>query len=225
MAKLGHIRFIYKPVLFFACLLPFAWLLARALQLGGLDLGANPVEEIQDTLGIWGLRLLLATLAITPLRLLTGLAWLLQFRRMLGLFAFFYVALHFLNYLVLDQTLSLALIVEDIVKRPFITIGFSAFVLLVPLAVTSTAGWRRRLRHRWQQLHYSIYLVGILVCWHFYWQVKKDISEPLIYIVILTALLIPRLLQRRKRRQKARSRQGAGGSTGASTLTRREIHE
>ncbi len=198
MPKLRHIRFVYKPIVFAACLMPFVWLLAMAFELGDLDLGANPVEKIQDTLGIWGLRFVLVTLSITPVRQLTKMNWLLQFRRMLGLFAFFYVAMHFLNYLVLDQTFSLSLILEDITERPFITIGFTAFLLLIPLAITSTAGWRRRLAKRWQQLHYSVYLVGLLGCWHFYWQVKKDLSEPLIYVGILVLLLIPRLLKWRQ---------------------------
>jgi len=204
MPTLRQIRHVYKPVLFGACLLPLAWVLAGAFEFHGLSLGPNPVEKIQDTFGIWALRLILLTLAITPLRLLTGQAWLLRFRRMLGLFGFSYAALHFLNYLVLDQMFDFRLIMEDITKRPFITIGFSALLLLIPLAITSTSGWRRRLGKRWQQLHYAVYLIGILVCWHFYWQVKKDIREPLFYIGALTLLLIPRLVKWRRHRQRAR---------------------
>ena len=115
---------------------------------------------------------------------------------MLGLFAFAYVALHFLNYLVLDQTFDIAGIIEDIVERPFITIGFSALLMLIPLAITSTNGWRRKLGSRWRVLHRLVYVIGIFACWHFYWQVKKDISEPMIYIGILTLLLGLRLWKR-----------------------------
>ncbi len=204
MPKIKHIRFVFKPIVFLACLTPFVWVLARAFELGDLNLGANPVEEIQDTLGIWGLRFILITLSITPLRQLTRKNWLLQFRRMLGLFAFFYVAMHFLNYLVLDQTFSFPLIIEDIIERPFITIGFTAFLLLIPLAVTSTSGWRRQLAKRWQQLHYLVYLIGALGCWHFYWQVKKDLTEPLIYVGILALLLTTRLVKWARRRKQSR---------------------
>ncbi len=115
---------------------------------------------------------------------------------MLGLFAFAYVTLHFLNYLVLDQTFDIAGIIEDIVERPFITIGFSALLMLIPLAITSTNGWRRKLGLRWRILHRLVYVIGIFACWHFYWQVKKDISEPMIYIGILTLLLGLRLWKR-----------------------------
>lgn len=182
--------------MFALCLLPMAWLLLGLAGLGGLDPGPNPVEAIQDHLGIWGLRLILVTLAVTPVRLAIGQAWPLQFRRMLGLFAFTYCSLHFLNYLLLDQTLDIAAIAEDILERPFITIGFVAVLLMVPLAVTSTNGWRRRLGVRWLQLHRLVYVTAMLACWHFYWQVKKDVTEPLIYIVILTVLLGIRLWRR-----------------------------
>lgn len=165
-------------------------------MIGSLSLGPNPVEEIQDDMGIWALRLIMVTLAITPLRHLTGRVWLLQFRRMLGLFAFMYAALHFLNYIVLDQFFDFAEIIEDILERPFITVGFSALLMLIPLAVTSTNKWRRKLGTRWQYLHRLVYVIGILGCWHFYWQVKKDTTEPLIYIGILTALLSFRLWRR-----------------------------
>lgn len=165
-------------------------------MVGSLRLGPNPVEDIQDTMGIWALRFIMVTLAITPLRHLTGYVWLLQFRRMLGLFAFTYVALHFLNYLVLDQTFNFTEIIEDVVERPFITVGFSAFLMLIPLAITSTNGWRRKLGARWLTVHRLVYVIGIFACWHFYWQVKKDLTEPLIYVGILTALLGIRLWRR-----------------------------
>lgn len=189
MPTLRQIRFVWKPIVFLCCLGPLVWLLLHVFAVGSLRLGPNPIEEIQDTMGIWALRFIMATLAITPLRHLTGWVWLLQFRRMLGLFVFAYVAIHFLNYLVLDQTFDFAGIIEDIVERPFITVGFSALLMLIPLAVTSTNGWRRKLGPRWRILHRLVYAIGIFACWHFYWQVKKDIGEPLIYICILALLL------------------------------------
>jgi sulfoxide reductase heme-binding subunit YedZ len=193
---LRQIRIVWKPIVFLGCLGPLIWLLLHVFAVGSLRLGPNPIEEIQDTMGIWALRFIVATLSITPLRHLTGQVWLLQFRRMLGLFAFAYVALHFLNYLVLDQTFDFAGIVEDILKRPFITVGFSAFLMLIPLAATSTNGWRRKLGRRWRALHRLVYVIGIFACWHFFWQVKKDIGEPMIYIGILTLLLGWRLWRR-----------------------------
>ncbi len=195
MPTARQIRLIGKPVVFVLAVLPLAWLIARAAGVGP-GLGPNPIEALQDGLGIWALRLILITLAITPLRLALGKPWPLQFRRMLGLFAFTYAALHFANYLLLDQTLLWSAIVEDIVKRPFITVGFAAVVLLVPLAITSTTGWRRRLGKRWLVLHRAVYLIGILACWHFWWQVKKDITEPAIYVAILTVLLGIRVWRR-----------------------------
>jgi sulfoxide reductase heme-binding subunit YedZ len=199
--SLRQIRFFWKPVAFLLCLAPLAILLLRIFEIAGLHLGPNPVEDIQNTLGIWGIRFILLTLAITPLHRATGKAWLLRFRRMFGLFAFAYCGLHFLNYLVLDQTFDINSIFEDILERPFITIGFSAIVLMTPLAITSTDAWRRRLGMRWPQLHRLVYVIGILACWHFYWQVKKDITEPMIYISILTLLLGARLWRRYRRRE------------------------
>jgi sulfoxide reductase heme-binding subunit YedZ len=200
--SLRQIRFLWKPAAFLLCLIPFVYLTLSILEVGSLRLGPNPIEEIQDTLGIWALRFLVITLAVSPLRWITGKNWLVQFRRMFGLFAFSYAALHFLNYLVLDQTLNFSEIIEDILERPYITIGFSTLVLMMPLAVTSTNAWRRRLGQKWQSLHRLVYIIGILACWHFFWQVKKDISEPLIYISILALLLgmrLWRLNQKRKR--------------------------
>ena len=196
MPSLRQVRRYYKPVVFAACLVPLVLLLLRIFEIGDFSLGPNPVEDIQDSLGIWAIRFIMITLAVTPLRVITGQNWLLQFRRMFGLFAFTYAGLHFLNYLVLDQTLDVAIILEDIVERPFITVGFGALMLMVPLAITSTSGWRRRLGVRWQQLHRLVYATGILACWHFFWQVKKDIREPMIYIVILALLLGFRLWRR-----------------------------
>lgn len=205
MPSLRHIRFLWKPVLFLLCLAPLGYLILSIFEIGALRLGPNPVEEIQDTLGIWALRFILLTLAISPLRWISGKNWILQFRRMIGLFAFSYASLHFLTYLVLDQTLNFAEIFEDILERPYITIGFSAFVMLIPLAVTSTNGWRRRLAGKWQALHRLVYIIGILACWHFFWQVKKDITEPMIYIFILTLLLGMRVWRWRQKENESRS--------------------
>ena len=196
MDTLTQIRLIWKPLVFAACLVPFGLVVGDTLNITG-TLGANPVEEILDRFGNWGLRFIMITLAITPLRRLTGWNWLARFRRMLGLFTFFYVLLHFLTWLILDQGVLLAAIIEDIAKRPFITIGFAALLLLLALAVTSTNGMRRRLGRRWQKLHNSVYVIAILGVWHYWWQVKQDITEPAIYAAILAALLGIRLWWRR----------------------------
>lgn len=188
MNTLNKIRYIAKPVVFALCLVPATLVVTDAFALTG-SLGANPVEAIQDRFGIWGLRFILIALAVTPLRKVSGWNWLARFRRMLGLFAFFYVLMHFLTWLFLDQGLLFSAIIEDILERPFITIGFAALVLLLAMAATSTAGLRRRMGTRWQQLHYSVYAVGILGVWHFWWQVKLDTSEPAVYAAILAALL------------------------------------
>jgi sulfoxide reductase heme-binding subunit YedZ len=166
----------------------------------GLGLGANPIDELMDRLGEWGLRLLLATLCVTPLAVTLRKPWLMGFRRMLGLFAFTYLALHFLNWLVLDQWFDAAAIAADIAERPYITVGFTAFVLLVPLAVTSTAAWMRRLGRRWHQLHRLIYPAAILGCTHFWWQVKADWREPALYAAVLALLLAWRVRRARRRR-------------------------
>jgi methionine sulfoxide reductase heme-binding subunit len=181
-------RRVMKASVFIACSLPLMWLIARAFEWGG-TLGANPVEMIQDTLGQWGLRFLVIALAITPLRDWFNATWLIPLRRMLGLFAFAYVLLHFLTWLILDQGLYWSGIIEDIAKRPFITIGFLALVLLVPLAVTSTNRMMRRLGKRWKRLHRLVYPISVLAVWHYYWQVKADVREPLIYAAIVAVLL------------------------------------
>ncbi len=198
MDTITQIRFLWKPLVFLACLLPFLLVAGDAFELTG-SLGANPVEEILDRFGNWGLRFVMVTLAVTPLRRLTGWNWLARFRRMLGLFTFFYVLLHFLTWLVLDQGVLMSAIVEDIVERPFITIGFVALLLLTALAATSTSGMRRRLGRRWQHLHYTVYAAAVLGVWHYWWQVKKDITEPLIYTAILAILLGARLLAAKRR--------------------------
>lgn len=193
---------LLKAVLFLGALAPFAVLLVDAFTDG---LGADPVKSITHRTGWWTLALLLVTLSITPLRRLTGYNRLVQQRRMLGLFAFFYATLHLATYVVLDQTLDLSYVGEDIAKRPYITIGFTAWLLLVPLALTSTKGSMRRLGKRWTKLHRLVYLVAVLGVIHFYWQVKKDVREPLIFAAILAVLLAFRLIPRRSgpRPQKA----------------------
>jgi methionine sulfoxide reductase heme-binding subunit len=198
------VRRVIKPVLFIACLLPLTWLLARAFGFGG-SLGANPIELIQDTLGQWGLRFLVITLAITPLRDWFNASWLVSLRRMLGLFAFTYVLLHFLTWLVLDQGLYWSGVLADIAKRPFITLGFLAFVLLMPLAITSTNKMMRRLGKRWKTLHRLVYLIAILGVWHYYWQVKADVREPLIYAAIVAVLLGWRIWKSRRSVMRSRT--------------------
>jgi len=183
-------RRLLKPALFVLCSLPLAWLAARAFGVGGLGLGVNPIDELMDRLGEWGLRLLLATLCVTPLAVALRKPWLMGVRRMLGLFAFTYLTLHFLNWLVLDQWFDAAAIAADIAERPYITVGFTAFVLLIPLAVTSTAAWMRRLGRRWHQLHRLVYPAAVLGCTHFWWQVKADWREPALYAAVLALLLL-----------------------------------
>jgi sulfoxide reductase heme-binding subunit YedZ len=199
--NLRQIRFIWKPVVFLVCLIPAFHAAGDVYGITG-DLGANPVENLQDRFGNWGLRFLIITLAISPFRLRSGWNWLARFRRMLGLFAFFYVLMHFLTWLLLDQGLYLSAIIEDIAKRPFITIGFAAFVILLSLAVTSTAGMRRRLGRRWQKLHNWIYVAAILGVWHYWWQVKLDVSDPAIYASALAVLLLYRIWYRYKNPRK-----------------------
>lgn len=203
-----QIRFIGKPIVFLACLVPALLIAGDTLGVTG-SLGANPVEEIQDRFGNWALRFILVALAVSPLRKITGWNWLARFRRMLGLFAFFYVFMHFLVWLLLDQSLEWSAITEDIVERPFITIGFAALLLLTAMAATSTAAMRRRLGRRWQQLHYSAYIVGILGVWHYWWQVKLDAREPMVYALILGVLLGLRVWFSRRKVASAVARQAA----------------
>lgn len=191
------IRRVWKPLAHAACALPLVVLLLELLGVGPFRIGPNPALAIRDTLGSWGLRLLLVTLAMTPLRLATGQAWPLAFRRLLGLWSFAYVLLHFVTYFVLDRAIEIDIIVGDIARRPYITIGAAAFLLMVPLAVTSTAGWRRQLGPRWTRLHRLVYPVAILGCWHYYWLVKRDVREPLLYAAILVVLLAWRFGARR----------------------------
>jgi sulfoxide reductase heme-binding subunit YedZ len=180
-----------KVAIFLICLIPFADLVWRSIH---SELGANPVEFLQHATGDWTLRFLIFTLCITPFRKLFNLPDLIRLRRMLGLFAFFYVCLHFITYLGPDQQFDLAGMWKDVAKRPFITVGFTAFVLLIPLAITSTAGWIRRLGgKRWQMLHRSIYFAAVLGVIHYYWLVKSDVREPLFYGTLVAILLLWRL--------------------------------
>jgi sulfoxide reductase heme-binding subunit YedZ len=182
-----------KPALFVAWLLPLARLAWKALNHG---LGANPIQVITFSTGTWTLVFLMLTLTVTPLRNLSKLYGLIQYRRMLGLFAFFYGCLHFLTYIWLDQFFDLHSIWKDIFKRPFITAGFTAFVLMIPLALTSTQKAIRRLGKRWQVLHRLIYVSAIAAVIHYIWLVKKDVRRPLIYASILAILLVYRILVR-----------------------------
>ncbi|HQR51064.1 MAG TPA: protein-methionine-sulfoxide reductase heme-binding subunit MsrQ [Methylophilaceae bacterium] len=180
-----------KAVLFVIALLP----LARLLVLGFADqLGANPIEFVIRSNGTWALSFVLITLAVTPLRRLAGAGWLAGLRRMLGLYAFFYACLHVLSYIWLDQWFDWAAIGKDIVKHPFILAGFTAFLLLVPLAVTSTDAMLRRLGKRWKKLHQTLYLIAPIAVLHYFWLVKKDITQPVIYALLLALLLGLRLL-------------------------------
>ena len=180
-----------KVPIFLLCLAPLGFLVWRTLT---GNLGANPVEFIQHATGDWTLRFLVFTLCITPLRKILKLPELIRFRRMLGLFAFFYACLHFLTYLGPDQSFDLKAIWKDVAKRPFVTVGFTAFVLLIPLALTSTAGWIRRLGgRRWQMLHRAIYISAICGVIHYYWLVKSAVLRPLTYGAIVAALLLWRL--------------------------------
>ena len=195
------VRWVVKPIVFALSLGPVLWLAWRSAN---ARLGANPLEAVTHATGDWTLRFLLLTLMVTPLRAATGWNWLVRFRRMLGLFAFFYGTLHLLTYLWFDQFFSWPDILLDIPKRPFITVGFGAFVLLVPLALTSTAGWIRRLGgRRWQALHRLIYLAAVLGVVHYWWLVKADISLPRAYATILALLLAARAAVAWRRRPKA----------------------
>ena len=180
-----------KPVIFLVCASPLGLLGLRAFH---GDLGANPVEFVQHFTGDWTLRFLLITLAVTPLRKLLNLPDLIRFRRMFGLFAFFYVCLHFLTYIGPDQSFDFAGMLKDVAKRPFITVGFAGFVLLIPLAITSTTAWIRRLGGKnWQALHRLVYIAALCGIVHYYWLVKSDHRLPLLYASLLAVLLLYRL--------------------------------
>jgi sulfoxide reductase heme-binding subunit YedZ len=183
----------HKPLLFIVCSIPAGQL---AYQAWTGDLGVNPIEFITRFTGSWALIILITSLAVTPLRRITGWNELIKFRRMLGLFAFFYALLHFSTYLVLDLFFDFRAIAKDILKRPYITAGFIAFVVMIPLAITSTAAMIRRLGKRWQQLHRLVYVAAIAGVIHFYWLVKADVSRPAQYGAVLALLLGYRLFMK-----------------------------
>jgi len=178
-----------KPVVFLLCLTPLMLLILNAVT---NNLTANPIREITHFTGEWALNFLLLTLAITPLRKLTGLNSLIGYRRMLGLYAFFYACLHFSTYLVLDQFFDWREILLDVAKRPYITVGFTAFILLIPLAVTSTRKMAQKLGPNWRKLHTLIYPIAVFAILHYLWLVKADLLPPLVYAAILSLLLMLR---------------------------------
>lgn len=187
----GDLRWrVVKTLAHLLAVAPLATLVLAAWQ---QSLGADPVAELTHRTGDWALRLLLASLAMTPLRLLTGRPWPIRFRRLLGLYAFFYASLHLAVYVVLDLQGFWSQIFDDILKRPFITVGFTAWLLLLPLAFTSTKGWMKRLGRRWAQLHKAVYAIAVLAVLHFWWLVKADVGEPAIYAAILAVLLAIRM--------------------------------
>lgn len=179
-------NYILKPIVFLAALVPIALLGVDGLR---GELGANPIETITHQTGLWTLILLMVTLAITPLRRITGVNWVIQYRRMIGLFAFFYGFLHLMTYVWLDQFFDFRAMLHDIYKRPFITAGFTGLMLMVPLALTSTQWSIRKLGKKWQTLHRLIYFSALAGVVHFIWLVKKDLQEPLIYAFILGTLM------------------------------------
>lgn len=197
-----QVRWLLKPLLFLVCLIPALHLTAGAFGVAGMSLGADPVAVMLLTCGTWALNFLMIALCMTPLRDLTHSVFWLRFRRMFGLFAFFYAVLHLTVYLLLDQAGKLSALWQDIVKRPYITIGMLALLLLIPLAFTSTARWQRRLGRRWTRLHQLIYPIAILGVWHYWWGVKKDIREPLLYACGLALLLGYRLWKQAKTSQR-----------------------
>jgi sulfoxide reductase heme-binding subunit YedZ len=194
-----------KVTLWGACLAPFVLLVLRAVEFNGMSLGADPVQELLNVCGKTALNLLLLTLSITPIRRSTGINRLISFRRLLGLFAFFYVVLHFTTYAWLDLGFAWDHVFEDIAKRPYITVGFTALLMLIPLAATSTNRIQRALGRNWVKLHRLVYVIAVLGVVHFWWQVKRDISEPLLYAFLLAVLLGVRLHHTWTLRRKTRS--------------------
>ena len=215
MTQVQFVRRVLKPAAFVVSLIPAALLLKDGLA-GGL--GVNPIEEITHRTGTWTLTFLMFTLAVTPARRVLRLNALIHLRRMLGLFAFSYACLHFLTYIVLDQFFALAAIIDDIAERPYITVGFTSFVLLIPLALTSTNKMVRRLGgKRWQRLHRLVYVAAAGGVVHFLWQIKADSRRPLIYAAVLAVLLGYRLWARRERAKNVvqRDRETAEGNRSA----------
>lgn len=208
-----------KTAVHLAALTPLAilaWQFWDVYNTGSDALGADPVAEIEHRLGLWALRFLMIALAITPLRQLTGQAVLIRFRRMFGLYAFAYATLHFSAYLFLDLRNYWTQIFEEIAKRPYITVGFAAWLLLLPLAITSTKGWIKRLGRNWGRLHKLVYIIGVLAVLHFWWLVKSDIREPLLYAAILAVLLGWRTWKWAAKRRGAASLQRTPARSGAA---------
>jgi methionine sulfoxide reductase heme-binding subunit len=186
-------RLVYKPAVFVAGLIPLAWMVCALFGWLGFSAGVDPVKFLELENGKTALNLIILTLMVTPVRQLAGLPHLIRLRRMIGLFAFLYAVLHFTVYVVLDLDLNWRMVGADIAKRPYITVGFTALLLLVPLAVTSTNRMMRRLGRHWSRLHRLIYVIVLLGVWHFYWQEKIDVREPLVYAAIVAILLGYRL--------------------------------
>ncbi|HUS18696.1 MAG TPA: protein-methionine-sulfoxide reductase heme-binding subunit MsrQ [Terriglobales bacterium] len=192
---------ISKVIVWLLCLAPIANLVLHGMR---AELGANPIEKVMNSLGYWTLTLLVSSLAITPLRRISGWNWMIRFRRLVGLFAFFYVCLHLATYVVLDQELDLAAVLQDIPKRPFILVGFLAFMLLAPLAATSTQWSIRKLGGRnWNRLHKLVYVSAALGVVHFWWKVKADKLQPAIFGAVLALLLGYRIVAWLRNRAKA----------------------
>jgi len=215
------IRFVLKPIAFVAALGPVAWLVWAGLT---GNLSVDPLADLTNETGLWTLRFICITLAVTPVRRLTGWNELIRFRRMIGLFAFFYGSLHFLIYVIADRFAGLDFpdgfvawstvmnlaksVASDVYKRPFITIGFTTLMLLLPLAVTSTAGWIRRLGGKqWQTLHRLIYVAGITAILHYWWLVKADVTSPQRYAIVIGVLLVFRLAWARSHARRPASAQ------------------
>jgi sulfoxide reductase heme-binding subunit YedZ len=212
MNSAGRVRWLVKPLIWVGALTPLVILIVRALR---DDLTANPIELLTNWTGFTTLTLLVLTLAVTPLRRITGWNSIVKTRRLLGLFAFFYAVIHFSIYVVLDWFFAWEFIVDDIKERPYITVGFTAFVLLIPLALTSTRNSIRRLGKRWQLLHRLVYVSASLGVLHYYWKVKADTRIPLLFAAILLVLFVLRLALR----ARAAARQPrAGARQGGSTL-------
>lgn len=201
---------LWKAIVWIGCLVPLALLFARGFGLSGLSLGANPVETVLHTTGTTGLNILFISLAVTPARVLTGLNQLVRLRRLLGLFSFFYLLLHFTTYAALDLRLDWQMLFVDITERPYITVGMLALLGMIPLAATSTAAMQRRLGRRWVTLHRTVYAVSVLALIHFLWQVKIDTREPMLYGAILALLLGFRVVRSvRLRRQRTALKRSA----------------
>ncbi len=203
---------LLKGVVWLLGLAPAVWLVWR----GFTDrLGANAIEEVLHRQGDTSLIALLVALSITPIRRLTGWNILAPLRRPIGLFAFFYLTMHFLWYAVIDEGLALEFIIEDVIERPYILAGFTAWLLLIPLAITSTKGWIRRLKKNWQRLHRLIYLSTGLGLLHFYWQVKADTYWPIVAITVMVVLMLLRVRRRKPRRERERTVAARGPSQGS----------